>query len=93
MVQIPFGPGFIDFEEGSAPVLCSAIGELKARGSGSDIVRAAMENPIDSPRLSELAKGKRSCVIIISDHTRPVPSRDILPNMLRSCARAARISR
>lgn len=83
MVHIPFGPGFIDFEEGSAPVLCSAIGELKARGSGSDIVRAAMENPIDSPRLSELAKGKRSCVIIISDHTRPVPSRDILPNMLR----------
>ena len=40
-----------------------------------------MEKPIDSPRLSELAKGKKNCVIIISDHTRPVPSRDILPNM------------
>ena len=42
-----------------------------------------MENPIDSPRLSELAKGKKNCVIIISDHTRPVPSKDILPNMFR----------
>ena len=42
-----------------------------------------MENPIDSPRLYELAKGKEDCVIIISDHTRPVPSRDILPNMIR----------
>ena len=40
-----------------------------------------MEHPIDSPRLSELARGKKNCVIIISDHTRPVPSRDILPNM------------
>jgi nickel-dependent lactate racemase len=34
-----------------------------------------MENPIDSPRLSALARGRKNCVIIISDHTRPVPSR------------------
>ena len=26
--------------------------------------------------------GKKTCTIIISDHTRPVPSRDILPPML-----------
>jgi nickel-dependent lactate racemase len=41
-----------------------------------------MANPIDSPRLSVLAKGKRDCAVIISDHTRPVPSRDIIPHML-----------
>ena len=83
MVHIPYGKTHIDFEEQGAGVLTSRIGELKAEGSGSDIVRAAMENPIDSPRLCELAKGKKNCVIIISDHTRPVPSRDIIPNMLR----------
>ena len=83
MVRIPYGTGHIDFDEKGAAVLCSAIGELKSEGCGSDIVRAAMEKPIDSPRLSELARGKKSCTIIISDHTRPVPSRDILPNMLR----------
>ena len=83
MVHIPFGGSFIDYDEGGAAVLKSSIGELRAAGSGSDIVRAAMDKPIDSPRLSELARGKRDCVIIISDHTRPVPSRDILPNMLR----------
>ncbi len=83
MVHIPYGKTHIDFEEQGAGVLTSRIGELKAEGSGSDIVRAAMENPIDSPRLCELAKGKKDCVIIISDHTRPVPSRDIIPNMLR----------
>lgn len=32
---------------------------------------------------SELAKGKPDCTIIISDHTRPVPSQDILPHMIR----------
>lgn len=83
MIQIPFGKTVISYEENGAPVLTSGIGELKAAGSGSDIVRAAMENPIDSPRLRELAAGKKTCTIIISDHTRPVPSRDILPNMLR----------
>ncbi len=81
-VNVLYGKGSIPFDCGGAGVLTSSIGQLKAQGSGSDIVRAAMQNPIDSPRLSELAKGKKDCVIIISDHTRPVPSRDIIPNML-----------
>ena len=81
MLKIPYGKTFLEFEEGSAAVLTSGIGELKAEGDGLSIVKAAMENPIDSPRLSELARGKKTCTIIISDHTRPVPSCDILPNM------------
>ena len=82
MLKIPYGKGCIPFEEGDAAVLCSRIGELKASGEGLEIVQAAMERPIDSPPLSQLARGKKNCVIILSDHTRPVPSRDILPNML-----------
>ena len=82
MIRIPYGKSFIEFEEGNAPVLTSRIGELKAAGSGLEIVRAAMAEPIDSPRLRELARGKKNCVVIVSDHTRPVPSRDILPPML-----------
>ena len=65
------------------PVLLSNVDKLASDKAGIDIVREAMENPIDSPRLCELAKGKPDCVIIISDHTRPVPSKDILPNMVR----------
>jgi nickel-dependent lactate racemase len=41
-----------------------------------------MESPIGAPRLSELAKGKDKVVIIASDHTRPVPSKLIIPPML-----------
>lgn len=65
------------------PVLTSRIDELKSTRSGQEIVEEALMNPIDSPRLSELAKGKPDCVIIISDHTRPVPSPDILPGMIK----------
>jgi nickel-dependent lactate racemase len=81
MLHIPYGRAALDFDDAGTAVLTSRIGDLKAAGDGSAIVRAAMEAPIDSPRLRDLAKGKKTCVIIISDHTRPVPSRDILPNM------------
>lgn len=83
MIRIPYGKTYLEYDEKGAPVLYSRIGELQAEEDGYEIVRTAMENPINSPRLRELTKGKKNCVIIISDHTRPVPSRDILPNMLR----------
>lgn len=41
-----------------------------------------MAAPMGSPRLAELAKGKKTATIIVSDHTRPVPSKHILPFML-----------
>lgn len=64
------------------PVLTSHVDQLKSDKSGPEIVKEAMEHPIDSPRLYELAAGKPDCTIIISDHTRPVPSKDILPAMI-----------
>ena len=82
MIRIPYGKGFIECDEGEWPVLTSRVSELRADASGAEMVRRAMANPVDSPRLCELARGKKNCVIIISDHTRPVPSRDIIPNML-----------
>ena len=82
-MKIPYGNSYIEFENEAAAVLCSSVDRLRSDESGSDIVRRAMGSPIDSPPLRELAVRKSECVIIISDHTRPVPSRDIIPNMLR----------
>ena len=83
LVSFPYGSKRIEWNAPDrAKILESRIGELKSSRPGLEIVREAMENPIDSPRLKELAKGKKDCTIIISDHTRPVPSRDILPLML-----------
>ena len=82
-MRIPYGRTFLSFDAEGFSILQSKIGELKAEDSGASIVQKAMDNPIASPHLRELAKGKRTCTIIISDHTRPVPSKDILPGMLR----------
>lgn len=63
-------------------VLESRAHHAKATEDQSTIVSQALENPIASPRLCELAKGKPKVVVITSDHTRPVPSKITLPLLL-----------
>jgi nickel-dependent lactate racemase len=48
----------------------------------SELVRLSLATPVASPRLEELASGKKNMVIITSDHTRPVPSKIIMPEIL-----------
>lgn len=81
-ISIPYGKTSLSCTLPDCALLTSRVGELKSDRAGIDLVREAMSNPIGSPNLSELARGKKSCTVIISDHTRPVPSRDILPPML-----------
>ena len=65
-------------------VLTSSIEDMpKSDKTEDEIVLEAMENPIGSPKLSELSRGKQKIVIICSDHTRPVPSKHIIPFMLK----------
>lgn len=52
-------------------------------GTEQEIVERALDNPIGSPSLEEMAKGKKNVVIISSDHTRPVPSHVTMPILLR----------
>lgn len=83
--SLPFGKEKIKLElpeEQVAGVLVSHAHEYKAPKSEAELVADALANPIGSPKLSELAKGKKNCVIISSDHTRPVPSHIIMPQLL-----------
>ena len=83
--DLPYGKSFatVEIEDGHlAGVLRSGIHEYKPPKSAVELVRESIENPISSPRLRELAAGKRKITIIASDHTRPVPSQVIMPLML-----------
>lgn len=90
-VTIPFGRAVMELQADltAAEVLESRIGELAASGSEDELVRAAMADPIGTPPLHELAAGKKTCTIIISDHTRPVPSKHIIPFMLEELRRGS----
>jgi nickel-dependent lactate racemase len=45
-------------------------------------LREALASPIASPPLTELARGRRDAVIVVSDATRPVPNATLLPPIL-----------
>lgn len=51
------------------------------------LILEALRNPIGSPALSDLAKGKQRIVVVTSDHTRAVPSRLTLPILLSEIRR------
>lgn len=85
-ITLPFGQETLEIslpDERVAGILVSHAHEYKAAKTETELVSEALANPIGSPRLSELAKGKSTCVIISSDHTRPVPSHIIMPQLLK----------
>lgn len=84
MITIPYGKTHLTYDFPYDGLLVSRVDQLKSEKSGLQLVEEAMAAPIGSASLQELAAGKKTCTIIISDHTRPVPSRDILPPMLKA---------
>ncbi len=84
-VVFPYGKENMEYEFGDelVGVLTSSIESYVPEADESALVRAAMASPVGSEPLSVLARGKKKVVIIASDHTRPVPSKVIMPEMLR----------
>ncbi len=85
-VSFPYGKKKLNYEFDDnelVAVLTSSIEEYEPKIKGEELVKRALKAPVGSPGLSELAKGKKKIVIIASDHTRPVPSKVIMPAMLR----------
>jgi len=84
-ISFPFGRKELDIEiekDQLQGVLVSKTHQFKAEKSESQIVKEALDNPINSQKLSELVKNKKEVVIISSDHTRPVPSHITMPLLL-----------
>ncbi|MBR5475153.1 MAG: nickel-dependent lactate racemase, partial [Lachnospiraceae bacterium] len=84
-IQMPYGKGTLTAnipEERYNGSLISKMTEYVPTKGEVELVKEALENPIGTPKLSEMAIGKKNVVIIASDHTRPVPSKIIMPLML-----------
>jgi nickel-dependent lactate racemase len=50
-------------------------------------VQKALQDPIETPSLQEVATGRRDACVVISDITRPVPNKTILPPLLSALER------
>ena len=82
-IRFPYGKTCISYDFEKVNVLTSSIEEYDPPMTEQALVDAAMAAPEGGTTLCELAKGKKKIVLIASDHTRPVPSRVIVPPMLK----------
>ena len=81
-ISIPYYTSTLDIhvdEENLKAVITAKMHEFKTDKSEVELVREALENPIGSLPLKELARGKNKIVLVTSDHTRAVPSKITLP--------------
>ena len=71
-IPIPYYTSTLDLHVDEAnlkAVVTAKMHEYKADKSEEQLVLDALEHPIGTPRLRELAKGKKKVVLVTSDHT------------------------
>lgn len=89
-ISIPYGRTHLDVcigDERVNGVLRSRLESYVPALGERELVEAALRNPIGSEPLEKLAEGKHKVVLIASDHTRPVPSKVLVPPMLEAVRR------
>ncbi|MDD3368662.1 MAG: nickel-dependent lactate racemase [Lachnospiraceae bacterium] len=84
-ISIPYYTSSMDIhvaEENLKAVITAKMHEYKTDKTEQELILDALENPIGTPKLSELAVGKKKITLVTSDHTRAVPSKITLPILL-----------
>lgn len=86
IINFPYGDKFMqaDIEDNRLNgILLSSIHHYKSEKTQEQLVEDSLNNPIGSEKLATLSINKKNVVIIASDHTRPVPSKYLIPPLLR----------
>ena len=89
-ISIPYGRTHLTAElpeERVQAVLKSHLESYVPPMGQTELVEAALHSPIGSETLEKLVEGKQNIVLIASDHTRPVPSKVLVPPMLKAIRR------
>ncbi len=82
-ISIPFGEGEVGFRlEGVRLIGRYGLVVPETVPDVEGTIRAAMEEPVGSPRLKDIARGKKRVAVISDDATRPTPVALILPYVL-----------
>ncbi|MEA4933230.1 MAG: nickel-dependent lactate racemase [Lawsonibacter sp.] len=74
-------------EQNLEAVVTAQTDAYRPRESEEELIRQALAHPIGTPRLCDLARGKKNVTLVTSDHTRAVPSRITLPLLLEEIRR------
>lgn len=84
-----FGKQYKEFEIDEKNILMEVRQNTVEVGlTGADEVKRALQNPIGTPKLSQIVKPGERTVIITSDITRPMPSKVVLPPLIEELLEA-----
>ncbi len=83
-VDLAYGRGLLSvtLPEGAEPTIIRKP-SFPLPAASETVIREALDQPIGSARLEEIARGKASACILICDITRPVPNGTFLQPMIR----------
>jgi len=90
LLKIPYDRTYLEAEIDDsrlAGIVTPKAHEYVPQSDEITLVKKALENPISSERLCDLARNVSKMLVITSDHTRPVPSRITLPLLLEEARR------
>ena len=84
-VHLEYGRTGLDVELPDANVVkCLQYKPLDCLPDPAAAVRGVLTDPVGSPPLSQLARGRRNACVAICDVTRPVPNAILLPPILET---------
>lgn len=81
--ELGYGKGIQTIEISDKNVIsCLEPNKIENHLNETDIIKAALLNPIDTPRLKDIVKPGEKLSIITSDITRPMPTYKVMPMLL-----------
>ena len=88
-LEFGYGQGIQEVEVPEKNLLAVlTANEMEHERHGEDAVRYALEHPIGTPKLSDIAKPGQKVAVITSDVSRPLPSYEVLPGVLEELEKA-----
>lgn len=82
-VAMPYGSTHLTLEIPDEVVAGVLVPAYPRNPAGPAAIEDALRNPVASPRLKDLVKGKRNVVLLSPDHTRAMPSKFTVPPLLQ----------
>jgi nickel-dependent lactate racemase len=82
--KIPYGKGEMEVRIPRKNYVATLMPRFKpGLKDEAGAVRQALENPIGTPRLREMARGRKSAVIVVNDITRSTATYKLLPHLIQ----------
>ncbi len=87
--KIPYGKREVEIKIPQANYLATLAPQFRPGiKDEAGEVRRALDNPIGTKRLIEIARGRKNAVIVVNDITRPTATYKLLPHLLRELKEA-----